>query len=56
MKIGTQISPGGPTYEDVMWLIEKVKTLKTFIRSATYQKEDDTHMALKLIEDIEKGK
>lgn len=56
MKIGTQMTPGGPTFEDLVWLIEKVKAMKNFIRTATYEKDDDKHMALKIAEDVENGK
>ncbi len=56
MKIGTQISPGGPRYEDVIWLIEKVKKCKEFIRTATYEKKEDMFVGQKLIEEIDAGK
>lgn len=32
MKIGTQMAPGGPTYEDVMWLLEKIEKAKEILK------------------------
>lgn len=56
MKIGTQISPGGPSYEDITWLIEKVQKVKAFISSASFSKKEDLMQAEMLFKEIEDGK
>lgn len=56
MKIGTQISPGGPTYEDIAWLIEKVELARIFMLSCKFERETDRLSSEKIIHDIDNGR
>lgn len=47
MNIGTRIAPGAPTYEDIIWLMEKLDQAVRIIKGL----KDDG--AKKLIEEIE---
>ena len=55
MKIGTQMSPGAPSYEDIMWLVSTVKKCRQFIKSTSYEHEEDMLHGKKIVEDIDKG-
>ena len=56
MKIGAQMTPGGPDYEDIVWLCDKVEMLAMFAKTATYTEKKDMHVATKLVLDIEQGR
>ena len=56
MKIGTQIAPGAPSWEDILWLAEKVEKLKDFMRGCGYSNIPDRDGAWKLIREVEGGK
>lgn len=56
MKIGTQIAPGGPTFEDVMFLIDKVQKCKAFISTANYSNKEDMEKARVIFNEIESGR
>ena len=56
MKIGTQMSPGGPTFEDVIFLVEKIQKCKAFISTAEYSTKEDLNKAKNLFKEIEEGK
>lgn len=47
MNIGTKLAPGGPTLEDVMWLIERLERCKDLIQRI------GTVEALDIIKEIE---
>lgn len=49
MKIGTQISPGGPSYEDIVWLTEKIDRCKDLLGRI------GTQEAQEIIKEIDEG-
>ena len=56
MKIGTQMAPGAPNYEDIMWMADSLEKVAEFLKSAEYVAVEDAHVAKKLAEDIEEGR
>lgn len=52
MKIGTQLSPRGPSLEDINWIIELLERAGKFIETAEYVKEDDRLVAQRLVAEV----
>ena len=52
MKIGTRMSAGGPTFEDINWLIDLAERAVKFIETAHYVKEEDMLVAQRFVSEI----
>lgn len=52
MKIGTQMNPGGPNFEDVVFLCDELEKIGEFLKTAEFTNQADSHIAQKFIHEI----